>query len=93
MTTDPVQQQVAEVIAEAQNVPFVGPKQRKIAQALADAGLLPTGRTEWAWVTPGDVRITDLRMEKALSAAATRSGTAQCRTVYTAPDPTPWRDA
>ena len=32
----------AEVIAEAQNVPFPGPKQRKIAQALIDARIIPT---------------------------------------------------
>lgn len=30
----------AKVIAEAQNVPFPGPKQHRIAKALADAGLL-----------------------------------------------------
>jgi len=43
---DDMIEKAAEVIATAQNVPFVGPKQRRIAQSLADAGLLPT-ETEW----------------------------------------------
>ena len=33
-------ERAAEVLAEVQNVPFVGPKQRKMAEALAAAGLL-----------------------------------------------------
>ena len=31
-------EQLAFIVAEAQNVPFTGPKQRKIAQAILDAG-------------------------------------------------------
>lgn len=43
--TTPIEH-AAEVIAQAQNVPFVGTKQRKIAEALAAAGLIAT-ETEW----------------------------------------------
>jgi len=34
------QERAAEVLAEVSNVPFVGPRQKRVAQALAAAGLL-----------------------------------------------------
>lgn len=89
MTTDPVQQQVAEVLRPA----LTRHHAEAAAQALADAGLLPTGRTEWAWVTPSGERIAPVTKEMAHRAVEEQGGTVQTRTVYTAPDPTPWRDA
>lgn len=57
--------------------------------ALADAGLLLTGHTEWAWLTPSGYRGPGTE-HQARHTALTRGGTAQFRIV---PDPTPWRDA
>lgn len=78
--------------------PNEGSLLRHQAQALADAGLLPAGRTEWSWLTPGGSRIragySDVAGEvDARNAVEMQGGTAQSRTHFTAPEPTPWRDA
>lgn len=62
-----------------------------IARALADKGLLLTGRTEWALTTETGA-IIPCSERTALNGAARGHGTAQSRTFFTAPDPTPWRD-
>lgn len=35
-----LREKVARIIADAQNVPFVGPKQRRIADALINGGVI-----------------------------------------------------
>lgn len=59
---------------------------------LVAAAAPPAADTEWSWLRPGH-RMVGLSEGDARSRAAEHGGIVQRRTVFTAPEPTPWEEA